>query len=312
MLSFYDSHAHLNDSAFDADRDAVITGGGSGDAIGAVRGVLCAASDMESSRASLQLAARVPTVFAAVGVHPQEAAGMAERDIDTLRALATGGEQSAAGVEDADNKANANNTGGTPCTTEAAATGGKADAGGTPCPNGAEQPFVRPVAVGEIGLDYHYEDLCPREAQRHWFARQLELANELNLPVLVHDRDAHADTLELLTIYRPRGVVHCFSGSVETMREVLALDMYIGLGGVVTFHNARHAAEVAAAVPLNRLLLETDAPYLAPEPHRGHRNEPAYIAYTAQKIADLRGVDAETVIRAANENFERLFLNKFR
>ncbi len=172
----------------------------------------------------------------------------------------------------------------------------------------ARQP--KAVAIGEIGLDYHYDDSAPREEQRAWLRRQLALANEMGLPVIVHDRDAHEDTLTLLREYRPRGVVHCFSGSVEMMREVVNLGMYIGLGGATTFKNARRPAAVAAAVPLDRLLLETDAPYMAPEPHRGKRCDSSMIASTAARIAALRGVDTDTVLAAAYENATRLFLQK--
>ena len=162
------------------------------------------------------------------------------------------------------------------------------------------------IALGEIGLDYHY-DFSPRDAQRDCFARQLELAQELDLPIIIHDREAHEDTLRLLREYRPRGVVHCFSGSLEFAREILALGMYIGLGGAVTFKNAHRPAEVAAQIPLERLLLETDAPYMTPEPHRGQRCDSAHIAYTAEKIAVLRGMDTQELIDACHENGKRLF-----
>ncbi len=164
------------------------------------------------------------------------------------------------------------------------------------------------VAIGEIGLDYHYEDAAPREVQRQWFRRQLALAGEMNLPVIVHDRDAHEDTLALLREYRPRGVVHCFSGSTEMMREVVELGMYIGLGGAATFKNAKRPAAVAAAVPAERLLLETDAPYMAPEPCRGHRCDSSLIAHTARRIAELRGVDTDELLEQTYENARRLFL----
>lgn len=163
------------------------------------------------------------------------------------------------------------------------------------------------VAVGEIGLDYHYEDACPRETQKHWMERQLALAVELDLPVIVHDREAHEDTLRLLADKRPAGVVHCFSGSVEMMREVVRLGMYIGLGGVVTFKNARRPVEVAAAVPEDRLLLETDAPYMAPVPFRGKRCDSTMIAYTAARIAEIRGVSVEELLAATAANARRLF-----
>ena len=169
----------------------------------------------------------------------------------------------------------------------------------------AQHPAV--CAVGEIGLDYHYEDGCPREQQIALLRQQLELAATLELPVILHDRDAHEDTLALLRECRPQGVVHCFSGSVEMMREVTALGLYIGLGGVTTFKNARRPAAVAAAVPADRLLLETDAPYMAPEPCRGQRCDSSLIAHTAACIARLRGVDTATLLAQTWQNACRLF-----
>lgn len=163
------------------------------------------------------------------------------------------------------------------------------------------------VAVGEIGLDYHWLDECPKERQLEVFEKQLSLAKELDMPISVHDREAHGDTLEFLKRYRPKGVVHCFSGSVEMAREILKLGMYLGIGGVVTFKNARHPAEVAKDMPLDRLLLETDAPYMAPVPHRGKRNDSSLIIHAAEKIAELRGEALETILNAAVENARRLF-----
>lgn len=163
------------------------------------------------------------------------------------------------------------------------------------------------VAVGEIGLDYHWLDACPKDRQQEVFAIQLELARELALPVVVHDREAHADTLEFLKKYKPAGVVHCFSGSWEIAREILDLGMYIGLGGVVTFKNARHAVEVARNIPLERLVLETDAPYMAPVPYRGKRNDSSLIAFVAEIIGELRGMEAQAVLDVTAENTRRLF-----
>ena len=167
--------------------------------------------------------------------------------------------------------------------------------------------YEKTVAVGEIGLDYYWEDACPRDKQLQVFEKQLQLAQKYDLPVIVHDREAHADTLSLLRKYRPRGVVHCFSGSVETMKEIVALGMYIGLGGVVTFKNARVPVEVAAAVPLDRLLSETDAPYMAPVPFRGKRCDSTLIPYTAAKIAEVRGMQTEEILRITAQNARRLF-----
>lgn len=162
------------------------------------------------------------------------------------------------------------------------------------------------VAIGEIGLDYHY-DAFPRQVQQAWLTRQVELAKELDLPVILHDREAHEDTLKVLKQYRPHGVVHCFSGSVEMMREVVKLGLFIGLGGAVTFKNARKPLEVAAAVPDDRLLLETDAPYMAPAPYRGKRCDSAMIARTAECIAAVRGCTVEALLAQTEQNARAAF-----
>lgn len=162
------------------------------------------------------------------------------------------------------------------------------------------------VAVGEIGLDYHYEKES-RETQLDLFEMQLRLAKELDLPVIVHDREAHDDTLRLLKKIQPKGVVHCFSGSAETAKEILKLGMYIGLGGAVTFKNAVKPVEVAEMVPDNRLLLETDAPYMTPVPFRGKRCDSAHIAYTAARIAEIRVADAQSLCEQTEINTCRLF-----
>ena len=162
------------------------------------------------------------------------------------------------------------------------------------------------VAIGEIGLDYHY-DFSPRPLQKEWFEKQILLAKELDLPIIVHDREAHADTWELLKAHRPKGVVHCFSGSVEMARDILSLGMYIGLGGAVTFKNAKTPVEVAGYVPADRLLLETDCPYMTPVPHRGQRCDSTHIAVTAARIGEIRGVSAEEVLTASRNNIKDLF-----
>ena len=249
-MEIFDSHAHYNDAAFDADRDAVLAGL-------PAKGVINAADSLSSIPACLGLAARYPFVFAAVGVHPEAA--------------------------------------------------GTVDAATLPQ---ALSPFLsekKVVAIGEIGLDYHYEDACPKEQQLAVFEAQLRFAIERDLPVIVHDRDAHADTLQLLTRYRPRGVVHCFSGSVEMLREITALGMYIGLGGAVTFKNAKKPLAAAAAVPADRLLVETDAPYMAPTPHRGERCNSAMIAHVLETIAAVRGVSADVLAAQTAQNVRTLF-----
>lgn len=162
------------------------------------------------------------------------------------------------------------------------------------------------VALGEIGLDYHY-DFVPKDIQLAVFERQLEIAVKHNIPVIVHDREAHADTLNLLKRYRPKGVLHCFSGSVETAREILNLGMYIGLGGAVTFKNAVKPIEVAAFVPEDRLLVETDCPYMAPVPKRGKRNDSSYIVYVAEKLAEIRNCTTEHILDVTCKNAQTLF-----
>ena len=162
------------------------------------------------------------------------------------------------------------------------------------------------VAIGEIGLDYHY-DFSPREKQIEVFEKQLALAKETDMPVIVHDREAHEDTYNLLKKYRTKGVVHCFSGSAESAKEIVKLGMYIGLGGAVTFKNAKKPCEVAACVPGDRLLIETDCPYMTPVPHRGTRNDSSYIPLTAQKLAEIRGTTAQEIIDMTRENAKRLF-----
>jgi TatD DNase family protein len=228
---------------------------------------LTCGSSLPDSRRALAIAGEYAFVYTACGIHPHEASGVRGQELGELRALLA---------------------------------------------------HEKCVAAGEIGLDYHY-DFSPREAQRDLFRRQLELALELGMPVVVHDREAHEDTLKILQEYaRPltpasspltpvRGVVHCFSGSLEFAREILALGLYIGLGGAVTFRNAKKPLEVAANIPLKRLLLETDAPYMAPEPHLGKRCDSAHIAYTAQKIAGLRGMGAQELIGTCNVNGRALF-----
>ena len=161
------------------------------------------------------------------------------------------------------------------------------------------------VAIGEIGLDYHWD--IPREEQKRVFEEQLAFAKDVDAPVVVHDREAHGDTMELLRKYRPKGIVHCFSGSVELMREVVSLGMSISLGGVVTFKNARRSVEVAKEIPLYRLLLETDAPYMAPEPYRGKQCNSSMIAKTAEKIAEIRGMDVQKLLDITCENARQLY-----
>lgn len=162
------------------------------------------------------------------------------------------------------------------------------------------------VAVGEIGLDYHY-DFSPRDKQIEFLKAQLEIAKEFDMPIIFHDRESHEDTLNLLKEYRPKGVVHCFSGSVEMAKEVLKLGMYIGLGGAVTFKNAKKPVQVAKEIPLDRLVLETDAPYMTPVPFRGKRCDSRHIEYTVQKIAEVREIEPEEILAQNLINVNKLF-----
>ena len=165
------------------------------------------------------------------------------------------------------------------------------------------------VALGEFGLDYHYNDQN-KDIQREVFIAQLKLAQKLDLPVIIHSRDACADTMEILREYKPRGVMHCFSYSAETAEEVVRLGMYIGFTGVLTFKNAKKALAACEAIPIDRLLLETDCPYMAPEPFRGKRCDSSMIEFTAAKMAEIKGVSAEEMIEIANKNGRRLFFNE--
>ena len=165
----------------------------------------------------------------------------------------------------------------------------------------------RVKVIGEIGLDYHYEDV-PREIQKNAFRLQLQLARELELPVIVHEREAHGDAMEILEDFRDvHGVFHCYSGSLEMAKELVKRGWYLGFTGVVTFKNARKAVEVAANIPLDRLLIETDCPYMAPEPHRGRRNDPGLVPLVAEKIAQIRGLTTEEVAAATWKNAVTLF-----
>lgn len=247
----FDSHAHYDDSAFDNDRDDLIHRLFNSD----ICGIINVGCNISTSSASMELASKYPLIWAAVGVHPQEADSVPPDYIDVLASF-------------------------------------------------LKEKKV--VAVGEIGLDYHYDEPS-KEAQKIKFEKQVKLAKTFDVPVIIHDRDAHADTLEILKKYRPKGVVHCFSGGVDMAIEVVNLGMYVGLGGVVTFKNANKPVLVAKSVPLDRILLETDCPYLAPEPNRGSRCDSSMIKFTAEKIALERDMSVDELLKCAKENALRLF-----
>ena len=164
------------------------------------------------------------------------------------------------------------------------------------------------VAVGEIGLDYYW-DHESHDVQKKWFIRQLELARELDLPVSIHSREAAADTMEIMKTHGRglRGVIHCFSYSLEQAREYIKMGYHIGVGGVVTFKNGRKLKEIVTEIPLERILLETDSPYLAPEPFRGKRNDSSYLTYVAEEIANLKGITCAEVIAQTEKNARELF-----
>lgn len=251
-----DTHCHLDFERFDADRTAVVAR-----ALAAgVQRIIVPGIDLENCPAVLAVAARFPSVLAAVGIHPNSSAGWQTDWLDQIRAWA------------------------------------------------ADEHVV---AIGEIGLDYYW-DLAPQKMQQQAFAAQLALAAELDLPVIVHNREASADVLRLLAgsplAGRLRaGVLHSFSGTWAAAEQALALGFYLGFTGPVTFKKADELRDVLVRMPLERLLVETDAPFLAPHPHRGKRNEPAYVALVAERIAAVRGLPVAEVAEITSANAIRLF-----
>ena len=249
----FDTHAHMDDRAFDEDREALLSRLPE-EGIGLLMNPGCS---LASSRAACALAGNYDYIYAAVGSHPDAAAEVCPEVLEQYRVLIR------------------------------------------------ENPKVR--AIGEIGLDYHYEDI-PREIQKEAFRAQMALAAELNLPVIVHEREAHGDGMAIVREFPTvTGVFHCYSGSLEMARELISLGWYIGFTGVLTFKNARKALEVAAALPLERIVLETDCPYMSPEPFRGKRNDPGKLYRMAQALAALRGLSEEEIQRVTLENGRRLY-----
>ena len=265
-----DTHCHLNFNTFDPDRAQVIE---RALAVGVTR-ILNPGIDLDSSRAGLQLAQDHAQIFAAVGVHPNDALSWQEDTLDQLRELAAA---------------------------------------------------PKAVAVGEIGLDY-YRDWAPADAQRRIFILQLQLAAEAELPVVIHtrnaspqDRRATAEALDLLADWRSQlaqrgssllervGVLHSYSDDLPTALRAIELGFCIGITGPLTFRNAEQLRQVAAGVPLERLLIETDSPFLTPHPHRGQRNEPAYVRFVAEKIAHIHDLSVEVVAEQTTANAARLF-----
>lgn len=251
-MNIFDTHAHYFKSDFGEELDSVLAGLPEK----GVERVLAVGCSLAACYEQAGLAERYDFVYAAAGIHPEDAGNLPPDWLSKIREL---------------------------CGRE------------------------KVVAVGEIGLDYHYDDGASKDVQREVFVRQLELARELDMPVIIHSRDACADTMEILREYKPRGVMHCYSYSAETAREVVALGMYIGFTGVLTFKNAKKAVAACDIIPTERLLLETDCPYMAPEPFRGKRCDSSMIPYTAAKMAQIKGVSTQEMIDIANENGKRLF-----
>lgn len=249
-----DSHAHLDDSRFQEDREYLINSLNKN----GIELVINIGADLQTSINSVELANKYENIYAVIGVHPHSAREVTEQTLKQLKNMSK------------NNKV---------------------------------------VAIGEIGLDFYYDN-SPRDIQRKWFKEQLKLAKELNLPVVIHSRDAAQETFDTIKEAQDgklRGVLHCYSSSVEMAIEYIKLGFYISLGGPVTFKNARVAREVAKEVPLDRLLIETDCPYLTPEPYRGKRNEPMYVKYVAEKIAEIKGITFEELSKATNRNTKELF-----
>ena len=252
-MPIFDTHAHYDSGAFNADRDGVLA------ALPAagVTLVVNPGCDLESSRQAVALAERFPHVYAAVGIHPSDCGGCGETEFEELKAL---------------------------CRHE------------------------KVVAIGEIGLDYYWQDNPPREFQQMVFRRQIELALALDLPIIVHDREAHGDSLALVLEYPAlRGVFHCFSGSPEMAEALIKRGWYLGIDGPITYKNARKALEVIDWLPMDRIMIETDSPYLTPEPFRGKRNDSGKVHLVAEQIARVKGMDPEEVARITLENGKRFF-----
>jgi len=250
----FDSHAHLDASKFDSDRDKVIKRAyDSG-----VHWIMNPGADYESSVAAVKLSETYDFIYAAVGIHPHDASSVDDMMLSLIKAMAR---------------------------------------------------KAKVKAIGEIGLDYHY-DFSPRDVQQHWFRKQLQLAKTLNMPVIIHDREANQDVLSILkeeSSFDTGVLMHCFSGSAELARQYVKLGAYISIAGPVTFKNARKLAEVVETVPLDKLMIETDSPYLTPVPYRGKRNESSRVRHVCEKIAEIKGLTFEQVAEQTTNNAKKYF-----
>ena len=248
----FDTHAHLNDEAFDKDREELIEGL----AEKGVGFVMNAGCSLASSKECIALAEKYPFLYASVGSHPDSADEVCDEVLEQYLEM-------------------------------------------------SRHPKVK--AIGEIGLDYYYENF-DREVQLRAFQMQMELARQADLPVIVHERDAHGDGMDMVRKFPEiGGVFHCYSGSPEMAQQLVERGWYIGFTGVLTFKNARKAVETAASIPLERIVLETDCPYMSPEPFRGRRNDPGRLIHMAEKLAEIRNLPVEEIIRITTENAKRLY-----
>jgi TatD DNase family protein len=282
-ISLIDTHCHLEMDEFNNDRDAVIRR--AKDA--GLEALITIGSDMAGNTGGLDLSGKYDFIYASVGFHPHDAKDFSEAIFNQIREWATEYK-----IQDTGFKIQDNHVSGIMPRASS--------------PNNASYP-PKIVAIGEIGLDYHY-DTSPRGVQREVFGKQLRLADEVGLPVIIHSREAKKDTLDIIRDSGVmRGVFHCFSGDMEMAKQAMSLGFHISIAGPVTFKKAQRLKEVAKTIPDEYLLIETDAPYLSPEPFRGRRNEPAYIVRTAAAVAEIRGVTLEDIARITTLNAKRLF-----
>lgn len=249
----FDTHAHMDDRAFDSDRPSLLASLPEQ----GIQLLMNPGCSLASSQAASQLSRDYPYIYAAVGSHPDAADEVCDEVLASYQRLV------------------------------------------------AANPKIK--AIGEIGLDYHYEDI-PRELQHRAFQAQMALARDLGLPVIVHDREAHEDALSILREFPTvTGVFHCYSGSLEMARELISRGWYVGFTGVLTFRNARRCLEVAGALPIDRIVLETDSPYMSPEPFRGKRNHPGMLYRMAEALAALRGISPQEAAQITLDNGRKLY-----
>ena len=250
----FETHAHYDDEAFDADRDSLL----SSMEENGIGTIVNATASRKTVEQSLELARKYPFIYTTIGVHPSDSAEMDEEELKWLEEMCS---------------------------------------------------YEKAVAVGEIGLDYHYDEPS-KEIQKKWFEAQLDLARRVNLPVIIHSRDAAKDTMDIMKAMKAEeigGDIHCFSYSVEVAREYLNMGFFIGVGGVITFKNGRKLREVVEYAPIEQIILETDSPYLSPEPHRGKRNSSLNLPLVASKIAEIKNLTTEQVIDITEANARRLY-----